>query len=88
MDDPKFTSKERFSHLEDKLYRVSEFFKTVLKQNQELKEELASLNRRFHELEKGHSQLETKMEAIREEKDLISERVRTILAVLDSMEKR
>jgi len=88
MDKLKFTARERFSHLEDKIYRVSEFFKKILDQNQNLKEELEKLNRKCHELEKRHQKLETTIETIREEKDLMSKKIRSILVVLDTLEKR
>jgi len=82
------TSRERFSHLEDKIYRVSEFFKQVLEQNQQLKEETEDLRNKFHELEERCARLEKMVGTVREEKDLIAEKIRSILTVLDALEKR
>ena len=88
MNDLNFTAKERFSHLEDKIYRVSEIFKQISEQNQQLKEDIDNLKKKYHELEKRHSQIETLLNEVREEKDLIAEKVRSILLVLDSLENR
>jgi cell division protein FtsB len=88
MDEQNVTSRERFSHLEDKIYRVSEFFKKVLEQNQELKEEIEDLRRKCHELEERYTRIEKMIGTVRDEKDLIAEKIRSILTVLDTLEKR
>jgi archaellum component FlaC len=88
MNEQSMTSRERFSHLEDKIYRVSEFFKKVMEQNQELKEEIEDLKSKYHELEERYTRIEKLIGTVREEKELIAEKIRSILTVLDTLEKR
>lgn len=80
------TGKERFSHLEDKLFRVCDQFKLLAAQNICLKEELEALKSENLELEKKYRQLAEVFDRIGREKDVVAEKVKTLLVNLDLME--
>lgn len=86
-DQTQLTGKERFSHLEDKIYRVSECFKHARAQNNQLKEELDTLNRRHVELQAKYDRLEEVLTLVRTGKEQIHDKVKAVLAVVDALEK-
>ncbi len=77
---------ERLAHLEDKIYRVSEFFRNLQSQNSALKEELSDFQRRYRELEERCRTIETMMVTVREEKEKIAEKLRVLIERLDGLE--
>lgn len=77
---------ERLAHLEDKIYRVSEFFRNLQSQNSALKEELSDFQRRYRELEERCQAIETMMVTVREEKEKIAEKLRVLIERLDGLE--
>lgn len=79
--------KERFSHLEDKIYRVSEVFKGLLTHNHKLKEEITSLRQQLLEFETRYQTLERMVMALRDDKEKITDKIRLLLAYLDKVEK-
>jgi len=79
--------KERFSHLEDKIYRVSEVFKGLLTQNHNLKEEIKSLRQQLLDFETRYQTLERMVMALRDDKEKITDKIRLLLAYLDKIEK-
>ena len=83
---PEFSSKERFSHLEDKIYRVREHFTAMRAQNQSLKEDVEQLKQRCQKLDQRYCQLETLMKEIQEEREQLASRVRHVLGLLDRLD--
>jgi predicted nuclease with TOPRIM domain len=83
---PELSSKERFSHLEDKIYRVREHFAGMRSQNQILKEEVEKLTRRCQELDKRFRDLEVLMKEIQEERTQLAGRVRKVMEMLDRLD--
>ena len=85
-ESPELSSKERFSHLEDKIYRVREHFKGLRAQNQTLKEEVEKLNRRCQELDQRYCDLEICMKELQQEREQLAERVRKVMSLLDRLD--
>jgi FtsZ-binding cell division protein ZapB len=79
---------ERLAHLEDKIYRVSEFFKNLQAENLKLKEELSDFQRRYRDLDERYRAIEQMMIAVRDEKEKIAEKIRVLLEYLERMENK
>lgn len=83
---PEPGSKERFSHLEDKIYRVREHFASLRARNQSFKEEVDKLNRRCQELDQRYRDLEVLMKELQEERTQLAGRVRKVMEMLDRLD--
>ena len=69
---------EKFSHLEDKIYRTIELTKTLRQEKEELERQLANVR----ELGGDERQLLTKVERLTAERDLIRTKVEKILEAI------
>ena len=80
------TGLEKFSHLEDKIYRTIELTKTLRQEKEALERELASVRRELGSLLDEKDRLETQVERLLSERDTIRLKVEAMLdaiAVLD-----
>jgi chromosome segregation ATPase len=80
------TGLEKFSHLEDKIYRTIELTKTLRQEKEALERELASVRRELGSLLDEKDRLETQVERLLSERDTIRMKVEAMLdaiAVLD-----
>jgi FtsZ-binding cell division protein ZapB len=82
------TGLERFSHLEDKIYRVVEAFKAFRKENESLQAENQRLKNEIEALQRsaaGHNQ---SMIQLQKEREALRERVEKALGLLATLEVR
>jgi predicted nuclease with TOPRIM domain len=80
------TGLEKFSHLEDKIYRTIELTKTLRQEKETLERELAAVRRELGSLLDEKDRLETQVERLLSERDTIRMKVEAMLdaiAVLD-----
>jgi predicted nuclease with TOPRIM domain len=80
------TGLEKFSHLEDKIYRTIELTKTLRQEKEALERELAATRREMGNLLDEKDRLETQVERLLGERDTIRMKVEAMLdaiAVLD-----
>ena len=80
------TGLEKFSHLEDKIYRTIELTKTLRQEKEGLERELASVRRELGALLDEKDRLEGQVERLLSERDTIRLKVEAMLdaiAVLD-----
>ena len=80
------TGLEKFSHLEDKIYRTIELTKTLRQEKEALERELAYVRRELGSLLDEKDRLETQLERLLSERDTIRMKVEAMLdaiAVLD-----
>ena len=77
---------EKFSHLEDKIYRTIELTKSLRQEKETLEQELATIRRDIGSLLNEKERLESQVERLLAERDTIRMRVEAMLdaiAVLD-----
>jgi uncharacterized protein (DUF3084 family) len=77
---------EKFSHLEDKIYRTIELTKTLRQEKESLEKELSLARRNLGSVPQEQERLEKQVEALLAERDLIRMKVEAMLdavAVLD-----
>jgi FtsZ-binding cell division protein ZapB len=80
------TGLEKFSHLEDKIYRTIELTKTLRQEKEALEREVGSIRRELGGLLDEKERLETHVERLLSERDAIRTKVEAMLdaiAVLD-----
>src|SRR5438067_11081048 len=80
------TGLEKFSHLEDKIYRTIELTKTLRQEKESLEREVAAMRRELGMLLEEKDRLETQVERLLAERDTIRIKVDAMLdaiAVLD-----
>ena len=80
------TGLEKFSHLEDKIYRTIELTKTLRQERDALETELAATRREMNHLRDEAERLESQVERLLAERDTIRMKVEAMLdaiAVLD-----
>ena len=80
------TGLEKFSHLEDKIYRTIELTKTLRQEKEALEREVSSIRRELGGLLDEKERLETHVERLLAERDTIRLKVEAMLdaiAVLD-----
>jgi predicted nuclease with TOPRIM domain len=80
------TGLEKFSHLEDKIYRTIELTKTLRQEKDALEREVATVRRELGTLLDEKDRLETQVERLLSERDTIRMKVEAMLdaiAVLD-----
>ena len=70
---------EKFSHLEDKIYRTIELTKTLRQEKEELERELAAIRRDIGSLLNEKERLETQVEKLLGERDMIRMKVEAML---------
>ncbi|HEV7475879.1 MAG TPA: hypothetical protein VGN90_17620 [Pyrinomonadaceae bacterium] len=77
---------EKFSHLEDKIYRTIELTKTLRQEKESLEKELSVMRRNRGNVPLEQQRLEKQIEALLAERDIIRAKVEAMLdavAVLD-----
>jgi len=79
---------ERFSHLEDKIFRTVEEFKAVSKDNEMLKAENARLKEQMEELRKNESEARDNLVQFQKEREELRDRVEKTLTLLATLEAR
>jgi len=80
------TGLEKFSHLEDKIYRTIELTKTLRQEKESLEREVTSVRRELGALLDEKERLENQVERLLAERDIIRMKVEAMLdaiAVLD-----
>lgn len=80
------TGLEKFSHLEDKIYRTIELTKTLRQEKEALERDVATARRELGNLLDEKDRLETQVERLLSERDMIRMKVEAMLdaiAVLD-----
>ena len=73
---------EKFSHLEDKIYRTIELTKTLRQEKEELERELAT----FRGLDGDETQLVAQVERLTAERELIRTKVEKVLAAIAAVD--
>jgi FtsZ-binding cell division protein ZapB len=79
---------ERFSHLEDKIYRVVEAFKTIRKENETLRSENTRLKSEMEDLRAQENAFSENMAALQKEREELRERVEKALSLLATLETK
>jgi cell division protein FtsB len=80
------TGLEKFSHLEDKIYRTIELTKTLRQEKEALERDVAATRRELSNLHDEKERLESQVERLLSERDMIRMKVEAMLdavAVLD-----
>jgi FtsZ-binding cell division protein ZapB len=80
------TGLEKFSHLEDKIYRTIELTKTLRQEKEALERDVAATRRELSNLIDEKERLESQVERLLSERDMIRMKVEAMLdavAVLD-----
>jgi FtsZ-binding cell division protein ZapB len=80
------TGMEKFSHLEDKIYRIIEECRGLKQSNESLENELANLRREFSGVREVNQRLEIQVERLQNEREVIRLKVEAMLdaiAVID-----
>lgn len=79
---------ERFSHLEDKIYRVVEAFKTIKKENETLRAENTRLKADLERLQTQENSFNENVVALQKEREELRERVEKALSLLATLETK
>ena len=77
---------ERFSHLEDRIFRIVEEFKAVRKDNENLRAENAQLKEQIKDLNKNESSARDDLIQFQKEREELRERVEKALSLLATLE--
>jgi FtsZ-binding cell division protein ZapB len=82
------TGLERFSHLEDKIFRVVEAFKTIKRENETLQTESQKLKVEIEVLRRNEASYNQNVTQIQKEREALRERVEKALSLLATLEVR
>jgi uncharacterized coiled-coil DUF342 family protein len=82
------TGLERFGHLEDKIYRVVEAFKTIRKENDSLRTENLRLRDEIEQLREKESRYDDNLGHLQKEREELRERVEKALNLLATLEMK
>lgn len=77
---------EKFSHLEDKIYRTVELCKTLKAENESLEEQLGELRRDFRANQVEKERLETQVERLLADRDAMKLKVEAMLDAIAMLE--
>ena len=77
---------ERFSHLEDKIFRLVEEYKTVRMENETLRAENQRLKEEMGEFQGNESKVQKDLAQFQKEREELKERVEKALSLLASLE--
>jgi chromosome segregation ATPase len=80
------TGLEKFSHLEDKIYRTIELTKALRQEKENLERELASLRREMGNLLSEKERLEAQVERLLAERDTIRMKVEAMLDAISVLD--
>ena len=82
------TGLERFSHLEDKIFRVVEAFKAIRKENETLQTENQKLKAELEVLQRNEASYNQNLAQLQKEREGLRERVEKALSLLATLEVR
>jgi uncharacterized protein (DUF3084 family) len=77
---------EKFSHLEDKIYRTIELTKTLRQEKESLEKELSLARRNRGSVPQEQERLEKQVEALLAERDLIRMKVEAMLDAVAALD--
>jgi chromosome segregation ATPase len=77
---------EKFSHLEDKIYRTIELTKTLRQEKEGLEREIATMRRELGTLLNEKERLENQLERILSERDTIRMKVEAMLDAIAALD--
>jgi chromosome segregation ATPase len=77
---------EKFSHLEDKIYRTIELTKTLRQEKEGLEREIASIRREIGTLLAEKERLETQVERLLADRDTIRMKVEAMLDAIAALD--
>ena len=77
---------EKFSHLEDKIYRTIELTKTLRQEKESLEKELSLMRRNRGSVPFEQQRLEKQVEALLAERDIIRGKVEAMLDAVASLD--
>ena len=77
---------EKFSHLEDKIYRTIELTKTLRQEKESLEKELSLVRRNRGSVPHEQERLEKQVEALLAERDLIRSKVEAMLDAVAALD--
>ncbi len=77
---------EKFSHLEDKIYRTIELAKSLRQENESLQKELSLMRRDIGNVLNEKERLETQVEKLLAERDLIRMKVEGMLDAVAALD--
>ena len=77
---------EKFSHLEDKIYRTIELTKTLRQEKESLEKELSLVRRNRGTVPHEQERLEKQVEALLAERDLIRAKVEAMLDAVATLD--
>ncbi len=80
------TGLEKFSHLEDKIYRTIELTKTLRQEKESLERDVAAARRELSSLHDEKERLETQVERLLSERDTIRMKVEAMLDAIAVLE--
>jgi predicted nucleic acid-binding Zn-ribbon protein len=82
------TGLERFGHLEDKIFRLVEEFKSVRRDNELLRSENEQLKQQIGTLQQNESAVRESLSQFQKEREELRDRVEKALNLLSSLEGR
>jgi len=82
------TGLERFSHLEDKIFRVVEAFKAIRKENDTLRQENSKLRADVEALRTRETAYNENLTHLQKEREQLRDRVEKALGLLASLEMK
>jgi chromosome segregation ATPase len=82
------TGLERFGHLEDKIFRLVEAFKSMRKENETLQAENTELKSQIEDLRGNESAVQNDLAQFHKEREELRERVEKALSLLATMDAR
>ncbi len=77
---------EKFSHLEDKIYRTIELTKQLRQEKESLEREVSTARRELNDLLTEKSRLETQVERMLQERDTIRTKVEAMLDAIATLD--
>jgi FtsZ-binding cell division protein ZapB len=79
---------ERFAHLEDKIFRAVEAFKSVRKENESLRAESQKLKAELQAYQENEAAVQANLVQLQKEREELRERVERALGLLATIEAR
>ena len=86
LDEGSINALERFSHLEDRIYRVMEMFKALKKETNYLRRENIALKEELFKLKQDVESNSQRMDRLQTEREEIKSRVKRVLNALSVLE--
>lgn len=83
---PGLSGLEKFSHLEDKIYRTIELTKALRQEKEGLERELASMRREMNNALSEKERLESQIERLLSERDMIRLKVEAMLDAIAALD--